>query len=616
MIPMIKKIIPFAKKIYFFITSTIRSKLIGITSVMVTVSIGLLVYIALQIFEENMKNMIIFLHSKATKNLSEKVYTEMISYTDKLKTLKTSKNESILSERYSNFLYFMDIKRKKNNTISVYKELSNDPLLKKLNIDQNKFNQYIGNLRSGITSFFLNKAGLENISHYMGQPLWIIYTHFAEDRLGLGILKFDKLYSAFKEEKKDKLQGVTSAYDSYLVDKNGSIIFHSNEKFILKNTNFLEHPVVARMYSVGSKNGVLKYKDKNKNSEHFGAFSKINEFHLGTVSSISEELALEGVAAVRWGSFLISIAILSLAILFIYLFSNTISEPIRNLADAADKIKDGKYDYKLKFKTNDEVGRLTNTFNRMATGLKEREKLKGALGKFVSEDIAKKVLEGELELGGVRSEATVFFSDIRQFTAISENREPEFVVDFLNQYMTLMVSIIHRHGGVVDKFIGDSIMAVWGTPIVKGNDIQNCLEAALTMRRVLIDFNKQRKKTGSFPILIGCGINTGLVLSGQIGSPERLEYTVIGDTVNLASRMESLCKTFGVDIIISENTYEKVKDIYNVLKMEKIIVKGKKKQQQAYVLLGRKDNKQTPKTLNELRKIVGINFNKSKLKAV
>ena len=184
--------------------------------------------------------------------------------------------------------------------------------------------------------------------------------------------------------------------------------------------------------------------------------------------------------------------------------------------------------------------------------------------------------------------------------------EPEQVVDFLNEYMTLMVSIIHKTGGVVDKYIGDAIMAVWGAPISKGNDVENCMRATLEMRSELISLNNKRKARGDFPIIIGCGVNTGPILSGQIGSPERLEYTVIGDTVNLASRVEALSKPFAVDIVITENTYQQVKRKYNVVEMPKITVKGKTQEQKLYTLLGSKGDRKAPKTLDELRKLVGI----------
>ena len=195
----------------------------------------------------------------------------------------------------------------------------------------------------------------------------------------------------------------------------------------------------------------------------------------------------------------------------------------------------------------------------MGIGLEEREKMKDAFGKFVNKEVAEQVLRGELRLGGERKEAAILFSDIRSFTAISERLEPEEVVEFLNEYMTRMVNCVNNTNGVVDKFIGDAIMAIWGAPVSHGNDIENAVNAALMMRHELTIFNQSRGGPRKPVIKIGCGINDGPVLAGQIGSEDRMEYTVIGDAVNLASRIESLTKPFGVDILISQDAYERVK---------------------------------------------------------
>ncbi len=199
----------------------------------------------------------------------------------------------------------------------------------------------------------------------------------------------------------------------------------------------------------------------------------------------------------------------------------------------------------------------------------------------------------------------VFFSDIRSFTQMSESLEPEEVVEFLNDYMTRMVHCINRTRGVVDKYIGDAIMAVWGAPLSTGDDAFNAVNAALLMRDQLIEFNKDRGGEKKPLIRIGCGIHYGAVLAGQIGSEDRMEYTVIGDTVNLASRIESLNKAFYTDILISEETARKVEDRIRICPMQKITVKGKSEPLQIYAVLGRLANKDAPRNLDELRTLLG-----------
>jgi len=242
----------------------------------------------------------------------------------------------------------------------------------------------------------------------------------------------------------------------------------------------------------------------------------------------------------------------------------------------------------------------------MARGLVERERIKSAFGKFVNKELAELVMNNEVKVGGERKDVAVFFSDIRSFTKISESLEPEEVVEFLNQYIKRMVNCVKRTRGSVDKFIGDAIMAIWGAPLSSGDDPFNAVLAALMMRDQLLEFNLDRGSEKKPFIKIGCGIHYGPVLAGQIGSDEKMEYTVIGDTVNLASRIESLNKTFGTDILISEETANRVKDRIRVLPMQKITVKGKTEALTVYAVLGRIANPDSPRTLEELRKIIGI----------
>jgi len=168
----------------------------------------------------------------------------------------------------------------------------------------------------------------------------------------------------------------------------------------------------------------------------------------------------------------------------------------------------------------------------------------------------------------------------------------------------------------VDKFIGDAIMAVWGAPVSYGNDTQHAVDCALMMRNELIAFNRGRGGPKRPIIHIGCGINTGEVLAGQIGSEERMEYTVIGDAVNLASRIEALNKPFGTDILISEDSYRLVPNIYAVEKMRTIRVKGKMEPQQIYAVLGRLDDETRPRSLQELRAMLGLEYKELSEKAI
>jgi adenylate cyclase len=178
---------------------------------------------------------------------------------------------------------------------------------------------------------------------------------------------------------------------------------------------------------------------------------------------------------------------------------------------------------------------------------------------------------------GSKENLTVLFSDIRGFTSISEKLEAEKVVELLNAYLSEMVDVIFEHEGTLDKFIGDAIMAFWGAPLKVSDHGLRAVRAALDMRRHLEAFNQRLDAKGDIRLEIGIGINSGQVILGNIGSEKKLDYTVIGDNVNLASRMEGLTKEYGSSILITESTYEEVKNSISCRLIDMVRVVGKKK---------------------------------------
>lgn len=475
-------------------------------------------------------------------------------------------------------------------------------LLEKTGIDAGAMDRDGKRIEAKLQQVFKGQAVLLSRTQAFTKPVWFIAFPIVEGQVATRVvaayLSIEVLDSAF----------TSKLYTSFFLDSEDNIIVHSEKKETLAGANFKDHPTVQFMDRQPSKSAFNVYVSPKTKEEYFSTFAKIDIGSTGVVVEITKKRALESVAELRRDATLIAGIIILAALLFVYFFAKTISEPIQELKLAADKIKSGNYNLQLTPRSGDEVGALTQAFNDMAVGLEEREKLKGALGKFVNPEIAEKAMKGELKLGGERRVATIFFSDIRSFTAISEKLEPEEVVEFLNAYMTIMVKIIGDHNGIVDKFIGDAIMAVWGVPESKGNDALNAVNATIEMRRALLEFNKGRGSDKKPIIKIGSGLNTGPVLAGQIGSDDRLDYTVIGDAVNLASRVETLNKPFGTDILISEDTYQIVKSEFDCEPMQKIKVKGKSEPQQIYAVLRKKGDKTGPKNLQELRGLLGIDM--------
>jgi len=208
--------------------------------------------------------------------------------------------------------------------------------------------------------------------------------------------------------------------------------------------------------------------------------------------------------------------------------------------------------------------------------ISSEKRVKATMSRYMDPSLADKLLaSGEEILGGYSSEATVLFSDIRSFTTLTEQLGAQGTVALLNEYFSIMVDCISQEGGMLDKFIGDAIMAIFGVPIPHEDDVDRGLRAAIDMMMKLHTFNDERVQHGLNPIDIGIGLNTDQVVSGNIGSPKRMDYTCIGDGVNLAARLESATKQYGAKILVSDRTYKKLRGTYRSREIDLVVVKGK-----------------------------------------
>ncbi|MDD5771970.1 MAG: adenylate/guanylate cyclase domain-containing protein [bacterium] len=218
---------------------------------------------------------------------------------------------------------------------------------------------------------------------------------------------------------------------------------------------------------------------------------------------------------------------------------------------------------------------------------KQKKFIQGAFQRYVSPAVLKELMQDpeKINLYGEEKELTVLFSDIRGFTTFSENLSPKENVAVLNEYFRRMAKIVFKHDGMLDKFIGDAIMVVFGAPIIQANHAERACLCALEMIEEANKFSKEQEEKGKHQFKIGVGINTGNMILGNMGSDTKMDYTVIGDNVNLGSRIESLNKDYKTSIIISESTYEKVRDKFIVKDLGNVTVKGRKAETKIYELL-------------------------------
>jgi len=265
---------------------------------------------------------------------------------------------------------------------------------------------------------------------------------------------------------------------------------------------------------------------------------------------------------------------------------NGIQKPLDGLIEKMKRVAGGDY-AKSRIYFSDEVAYLKAGFNDMVTGLKEREELQDTFGKYMSIEIARELIHNKkVNLGGENMEAAVMFCDIRNFTPLSETMSASALVDFLNKYFHYITPPIAEHNGVINKFIGDAVMAIY-TPALGSDDFAaDAVRAAIGMRAALAEFNGSGKAPGK--VEFGVGIHCGKLVAGNIGTTERLEYTFIGDTVNIASRLESKTKELNTDIVVSATALEKARASLGAgIKFEplgKVALKGKSEALEIYKL--------------------------------
>tara|TARA_E500000331_G_scaffold3080_1_gene3156 strand:+ start:496 stop:2745 length:2250 start_codon:yes stop_codon:yes gene_type:complete len=212
----------------------------------------------------------------------------------------------------------------------------------------------------------------------------------------------------------------------------------------------------------------------------------------------------------------------------------------------------------------------------MIEDISDEKRMKSTMSRYIDPGIADQLMsKGTDIMGGQETEATLLFSDIRGFTTITESLGAQGTVSLLNEYFDIMVEAISEQGGMVDKFIGDAIMAGFGIPIAHDDDEDRGVRAGINMIKRLWEWNEQREKEGKMPVDMGLGLNTDKVVSGNIGSSKRMDYTMIGDGVNLAARLESACKSYSARILISDYTFKKLKGTYQIRYIDDVVVKGK-----------------------------------------
>ncbi len=271
--------------------------------------------------------------------------------------------------------------------------------------------------------------------------------------------------------------------------------------------------------------------------------------------SFSKEHMVESLKNAQFVILTFTVLMSLIAIFLAFVMSRHLSKPIYSLVDASKAIENGNYRYRLSERRNDEIGELALAFNQMAHGLLQKTQVEDAFSRYVSSNVAQQILQNldEVELGGKHVKASVLFADIVGFTSMSEKMPPDEVANFLNEYFSYISLIAQLHNGHIDKFMGDCAMVVFGVPEATIDHSFNAVSCAIMIQQTVKKLNQLREEENKPSIHFRIGVNTGIMVAGNLGSSDRMEYTVIGDPVNMASRLASAAEAD--QIIVLEEFY-------------------------------------------------------------
>jgi adenylate cyclase len=324
--------------------------------------------------------------------------------------------------------------------------------------------------------------------------------------------------------------------------------------------------------------------------EYASWVARIDEVGIPLVAVLQRSLdeALAPFLQVRTTLLLVFAVGIALSLVGSVSLTTRVTRPVADLARGARRIERGDYTHPVDVNQGDEIGALAGAFNAMMKGLVERDQVRDLLGRVVAPQVAEELLSKEIQLGGEERTVSVLFADLQGFTTLAEAEDPQRLVRILNLFLTAVSSAIEAHGGVVEEYMGDGAKALFGAPISHSDDALRAVRAALTLQESLPDVNAEVARLGGRPLAIGIGIHTGEVVAGRMGSLSRLKYTVVGDGVNLAARLEGLTRRYGVTIVASASTREECPGIV-FRELDRVRVVGRDEPVAIYEPLGGAD---------------------------
>ncbi len=578
---------------------TIQLKLMSIISGIIIFSISGIIVLATYFFKNDNEVRVKENNIKLTEVISMKVKTDFTALAEKANLIATTIRQEFKTKEQKALFTDLFFKNDKDLvSLGIYSQgkrgleasqvVTNGEFLKENQLTEKELENLINLHGSKFLKSFSGAAVVHNASPGFKIPILGISLPLASDSdekmIIVMFIRLEKLLTAFQAS------GIT---ETFMVNDEGSVVAHPDSKVVLSGSNLIDNPIVKAMMTSTLDNGQTRYKDKD-GVYHLGSFKKLGIAGAGIVSTVSEDRAFEAVYNIQKRNIYIMIIAVCFAILVVYFFARSMTTPIQRLLGATKQIESGDFRVTIHPETGDEIGILTHSFIDMGKGLEEKEKVKSILGGMIDPTVVKEAMVDLAALKrGSEKEITAFFSDVAGFSTISEQLVSVDLAALLNEYLGAMTIILKNHDGVLDKYIGDAIVAIFNAPV----DVPNhCLAAAKASLEMIQKLSDQRKYWTEHNMYckdaqemdVRIGLNTGLAKVGFMGTEKLASYTMMGDTVNLAARLEAAGKDYGVNILISETVNARVKEEMFTRELDLVRVKGKNEPVRLYELIAKR----------------------------
>jgi len=577
---------------------SLQSKMMTVISIILVVVVSIIIFLATYFFKNDNTIRVLETNLELVRIIELKVRTDINAVVEKGKQLALILGQEFKTELQKNFFLeqffkndddfiYLGVYLQKDGKIFPKLETYNKRYLEKSSILESDIQKVIQTHSTEFMRSFDGASILLNTSPGFEEPTICIsippqQEDSSEEHILIMMIKLQMILDAFNRS------GIT---ETFMVDGNGTVIAHPKKEYVLSAKNLSDLPIVRTMLSAQTTNGQTRFSVDEK--KYLGSYQKLKlKFsNLGIISIVPEDKAFEAVYEIQERNIYIMIISLCSALIIVLLFAKTISKPLMKLLEETVKIAKGNFKVDIKRTTNDEVGLLSDYFVNMAKGLEEREKVKSILGSMIDPVVVQEAMKDLVTLKrGSEKVITAFFSDVAGFSTISEQLSSVDLAALLNEYLSAMTIILQRHEGVLDKYIGDAIVGIFGAPVeVENHPIKAC-RASLEMIAKLKELKEYWVKNNLYSkeaqeMDVRIGLNTGPAKVGFMGTDSMGSFTMMGDTVNLAARLEAAGKDYGVNVLISDAVKKHVEEEMFTRELDRVRVKGKNEPVTLYELI-------------------------------